>query len=296
MRKKRAIIAILLSAVVFGIAFGACQGKGGSAGSGGSGVGEGGVFREQPSEAADDAPGQGVLDGIPRVPEGEIRGPSQFDSEEDRERYEAGEWHTDALLRERYGFKSVAADGGGSYVAGEMLVYLPGSTTDEELVDISRSLGCEIGEVHDSSLSGERRVRLVFDDALDIEAAAEAVGRALGADAEPNAVFTAVENDLTEMAVGVDPDQGRQDYLGASGFQNAWRLVRCEQAVKVAVLDSGIDADHPDLSPNIDSELAYNAITEENLGQSSDRCGHGTVLSAASAAFRILSPLFSAPS
>lgn len=199
MKKKRAIIAILPSAAALGIAFGGWQARDGNAGIDGSGIGEGGASREQPSETADDTLGHGILDGVPKISEGKIQGLSQFGSEEDRERYEAGEWHTDALLRERYGFRSVATDGGGSYVAGEMLVYLPGSATDEELGEISHSLGCEIGEAHDSSLSGERRVRLVFDDALDIGAAAEVVGRALGADAEPNAIFSAAESGLAEM-------------------------------------------------------------------------------------------------
>lgn len=67
----------------------------------------------------------------------------------------------------------------------------------------------------------------------------------------------------------------KQEYLKQSGFDKAWDIVKCSGAVEVAIFDSGIDLDHPDLSENI--YTAYDAYNQTYLGGSvQDVDGHGT--------------------
>lgn len=68
-----------------------------------------------------------------------------------------------------------------------------------------------------------------------------------------------------------DPMFGRQRALEQSAFPKAWSVAR-GGGVKVAVVDSGIDADHPDLANKI-------AIQKDFVGNDSvaeDDMGHGT--------------------
>ncbi|MCS6962315.1 MAG: S8 family serine peptidase [Deltaproteobacteria bacterium] len=59
--------------------------------------------------------------------------------------------------------------------------------------------------------------------------------------------------------------------------KNAWRLSGLKRAY-VAVIDTGVDIFHPDLAGRVDTDLAYNATTDEDnlIKDVSDPDGHGT--------------------
>src|SRR3989344_1678985 len=68
-------------------------------------------------------------------------------------------------------------------------------------------------------------------------------------------VFVFISHRKTALAfIPNDPDYARQSYLTRVNAPLAWDLVdrhRLQRDVVVALLDTGVDIDHPDLSANI---------------------------------------------
>ncbi|WP_019123239.1 S8 family peptidase [Brevibacillus massiliensis] len=63
-----------------------------------------------------------------------------------------------------------------------------------------------------------------------------------------------------------------QSYLTQIGANNAWSTVKGNTDIKIAVLDSGVDTNHPDLAPN----LLPGVNLEKPERQMQDDYGHGT--------------------
>jgi subtilisin family serine protease len=74
-----------------------------------------------------------------------------------------------------------------------------------------------------------------------------------------------------------DPGYKYEWYLSATGAQKAWPLVTQKREIKVAVLDTGIDYNHPDLKNRISVDLGYNFI--KGTKDAVDDNGHGTHVS-----------------
>jgi serine protease len=85
-----------------------------------------------------------------------------------------------------------------------------------------------------------------------------------------------VEMDAKVYAIGVptgsDPSRSQQWALDKIHTAEAWQR-STGAGVKVAVIDSGVDATHPDLQGNVLS--GFDAITDR-AGSTTDRHGHGT--------------------
>lgn len=81
-------------------------------------------------------------------------------------------------------------------------------------------------------------------------------------------------------------DSNNQWALDKIGVQSAWNKgFTGSSSIKIGVLDSGIDIDHPDLQDNIDRILAYNAMTQQTgINYVNDTDGHGTIVSGVIAA------------
>ena len=72
------------------------------------------------------------------------------------------------------------------------------------------------------------------------------------------------------------PKQVRYDEAIAE-FQTAVAAANPAKVVRVAVLDTGVDVNHPDLKDAIDTTLAYNALTgKAGVSEVTDNQGHGT--------------------
>lgn len=94
--------------------------------------------------------------------------------------------------------------------------------------------------------------------------------------------------DLLEVddpyAASTEDLSGYQYYLGATRTDAAWELSKTEDAVTVAVLDTGIDMGHPDLEGRIDGVHAFDAVAGSPLSGNSDELDHGTLVAGVIAA------------
>ncbi|MGH9011043.1 MAG: S8 family serine peptidase, partial [Acidimicrobiia bacterium] len=79
---------------------------------------------------------------------------------------------------------------------------------------------------------------------------------------------------LWPASVPNDPDYSatQASYLSAIGVPSAWDMTTGSEGVVVAVLDSGIDASHPDLAGRV---VAGRNVVDSN-DDTTDRSGHGT--------------------
>ena len=71
-----------------------------------------------------------------------------------------------------------------------------------------------------------------------------------------------------------DPDYSRQWHYNQIRLPQAWNVTTGEVSIRIAIIDSGIDPNHPDLRNNLDLDNAYNFVDNNTNVQDGD--GHGT--------------------
>ena len=71
-----------------------------------------------------------------------------------------------------------------------------------------------------------------------------------------------------------DPLYPLQWNLPLVSLPEAWKVVQGSRTVRIAVIDSGIDAEHPDLAGRVDAKTAYSFVSNES--PLTDGSGHGT--------------------
>lgn len=219
---------------------------------------------------------------IPTIPEEQISNPSEGEGQDGDSPYDSGEWHSDKGLRGSSGLKEVTLPNGVTYAAGEVIVYFDGNASDETVKSVADSLRANDYEIDYLDGFNEAMVVLFFADNADCEKLAEKAAKLPGVkSANPNYTGTALDGTVSPNDKLCD----KQNYLEISGFKKAWSIQRSGAEVKIAVLDSGIDFDHEDLSSAIDREAAYDAIEKRRLTSTTDDSfGHGTIVSGIAAA------------
>lgn len=90
---------------------------------------------------------------------------------------------------------------------------------------------------------------------------------------------------LSESSPPEDPLYMKQWSLISRNVPGAWEMGATGEGVTIAIIDTGIDLNHPDLSANI--VPGYNSITgSETAGGNQDNNGHGTEVAGIAAAER----------
>lgn len=154
------------------------------------------------------------------------------------------------------------------YLPGEVLVKLRAGQTAQGLYsETLRAAGG--GEVEDSGLPGLYRLRLL--PGVDVEETAAAVARLPQVEyAEPNYL-------LRIAALPNDPlFNGLQKwYYDLLGAPRGWDVETGSRAIVVAVVDTGIDLDHPDLRNKLWSNLNEfsNGLDDDSNGFADDFFG-----------------------
>lgn len=83
--------------------------------------------------------------------------------------------------------------------------------------------------------------------------------------------------DLGSWSGGMDPGWPDQWGLGAANFLDAWRIEEGRGHVGICMLDTGVDASHPDLRPQLLQKDGAYGVSAMGPGTSpADDVGHGT--------------------
>lgn len=109
------------------------------------------------------------------------------------------------------------------------------------------------------------------------EGAEEAIAKHMSDN--PNIKFAEVDRLVDNTATANDPYMGSQWALSKIGAPTAWDSAWGDGVI-IAIIDSGVEASHPDLAANI--VPGYN--TFNNNSDTSDVCGHGTQVAGSAAA------------
>lgn len=164
-------------------------------------------------------------------------------------------------------------DGGKTYVAGELIVSYKRGTAESTENDAARKSEARAVE----NLEGLNAEVLSFPGIKDDRPgeAREAALRRVREDLEDASGVAAVDYDYVRefSFTPTDPKFGTQWGFHKPGFPTAWDKTRGGN-VKVAAVDSGIAAKHPDLAGKIAAQRDFVGSTQDGVAQ--DDVGHGT--------------------
>ena len=96
----------------------------------------------------------------------------------------------------------------------------------------------------------------------------------------PNVEFAEADEVLAADAVPSDPNFSSQWHLPKIAAPTAWDVTQGSSSVIIAILDSGVDATHPDLAANLVAGWNF----YDNNADTSDVFGHGTKVAGSAAA------------
>lgn len=73
-----------------------------------------------------------------------------------------------------------------------------------------------------------------------------------------------------------DPRFDKQWGLKKIEAERTWEIEKGNKSVKIAIIDSGVDMEHPDLKDNINKELSYDYINDDDDPSDEEELSHGT--------------------
>jgi thermitase len=163
---------------------------------------------------------------------------------------------------------STGGDNGTSFASGEILVKFNSSATPTEVAQIHRQNGGQVKETIHSI--GVQVVAIP---------ASKAPEKAKAYLANPKVLYA--EPNYLAKAIGTPDDVYFDNQWGMKKVEApaAWDVTKGSSTIKIAVLDTGVDLDHPDLASKI-----LNAINFTSSATADDVYGHGTHVAGIAAA------------
>jgi serine protease len=132
----------------------------------------------------------------------------------------------------------------------------------------------------------------------EVDATVDALSNTPGATiVQPNFVYELLDEESSDATLDLldssstngvtDPyaTDANSWWIDAAGFSDAWQIAQTNNAVTVAVLDSGCMISHPDIQANVLSDYAWDAVKQARLneavglGGDAISTGHGTHVS-----------------
>ncbi len=151
-----------------------------------------------------------------------------------------------------------------SYVPGELLVGLRPLSPKASLATIAQDLATSLDAQMLATLTPLRMIHLRFDPQQQAAALKRLQADPRVAWAEPNYLFT-------PAFVPNDPSYGsiQRTYLSRLAMEDAWDFTTGRAEVVIAVLDTGVDAAHPDLAGGLwtnPGEIPDNGLDDDGNG------------------------------
>ncbi|MGH7848280.1 MAG: S8 family serine peptidase, partial [Candidatus Binatia bacterium] len=157
----------------------------------------------------------------------------------------------------------------GDHVAGELLIVPQEGVSEQEVLDLYRRHG------------GKTRKKLSRIKTHRVELAPQSVDTVETALKKHPKIKYVERNYWAEtMVIPNDPGFSHQWHLQKISAPAGWEITIGSPAVTVAIVDSGIDSNHPDLQSKI--VAGHNFV--ENNADTDDVDGHGTAVAGAAAA------------
>ncbi|MFW5994134.1 MAG: S8 family serine peptidase [Halanaerobiaceae bacterium] len=125
-------------------------------------------------------------------------------------------------------------------------------------IDENPSLGAYLIKAPDYSLEAAQDLAREIDEIKYIE---------------PNQRVTALNENID---IPIDPDYNKQWNLSLLRLPQTWNKINRTDRIRIAVLDTGVDINHPDLRTNLDTSNAYNFIDNTRNVNDDHPQGHGT--------------------
>ncbi|MDD3925923.1 MAG: S8 family serine peptidase, partial [bacterium] len=167
-----------------------------------------------------------------------------------------------------------AALPGRDYVPGEVLVRFRDGVAETRRNEIVKRTGAQ-----SSSLSQINAVRLRLSATRTVEQTVSSLEN------DPDVLIAQPNYIYHTMAAPNDPYfvDGQQWNMTAIGMPAAWDIDKGETAIIIAVVDSGVDLDHPDLQSKLTPSSSWrDYIDSDSLPE--DEFGHGTHVAGIAAA------------
>ncbi|HKL75758.1 MAG TPA: S8 family serine peptidase [Halanaerobiales bacterium] len=152
----------------------------------------------------------------------------------------------------------------GEYIEGEMIIGFNRIVVASQQQEVLNKLGFEVKS--QQTISNSYLVKIKEENAQEAIAKAKAENGVRFA--EPNYIYQAFST------VPNDEYLGYQWHYPQIRLPQAWDSTTGSSLVRIAVLDTGIDSQHPDLQNNLDLEDGYNFPAQST--DTNDQYGHGT--------------------